>query len=488
MARRIVLTMLCLVGALLVTAVIPLGLLTTARERDSFREDTVLSARALAALAEDGLTEHNGGQRMASVLARASLSGEHAWVYDKAGRLVARTGQVRPGDDAGASLRSPAGLAPAGLAPAGVVPAGVVPAVLRHGGTVVTQAQDQLRVATAVETASGRPPAGVVVLARSTAELDERLRVVGGGLTAFAAAGLVGGVLVAIGFARWVGRPLSALDAAAQRLGGDALDTRSVTGQGPPEVRRLASTFNAMAGRLEALVHGHRATMADVSHQLRTPLAALRLRLDVLAQDADPATAADLADAQEEIARLSRLVDGLLAVARAENVVTEPVAVAVAGVLRDRVAAWAPVADERGVDLASADSGPSVQASLGDGHLEQILDNLLANALDAVPAGGQVRVSAAPGERGVRIVVADTGPGMDKAQREAAFRRFASNTSGGTGLGLAIVHRLVTSNGGSAALSDTPGGGLTVTLDLPAAQPGHVRHPAEAVSRKGDDS
>ena len=488
MARRIVLTMLCLVGALLVTAVIPLGLLTTARERDSFREDTVLSARALAALAEDGLTEHNGGQRTASVLARASLPGEHAWVYDKAGRLVARTGQVRPGDDAGASLRSPAGLAPAGLAPAGVVPAGVVPAVLRHGGTVVTQAQDQLQVATAVETASGRPPAGVVVLARSTAELDERLRVLWAWLTAIAAAGLVAGVLVAIGFARWVGRPLSALDAAAQRLGGDALDTRSVTGQGPPEVRRLASTFNAMAGRLEALVHGHRATMADVSHQLRTPLAALRLRLDVLAQDADPATAADLADAQEEIARLSRLVDGLLAVARAENVVTEPVAVAVAGVLRDRVAAWAPVADERGVDLASADSEPPVQASLGDGHLEQILDNLLANALDAVPAGGQVRVSAAPGERGVRIVVADTGPGMDKAQREAAFRRFASNTSGGTGLGLAIVHRLVTSNGGSAALSDTPGSGLTVTLDLPAAQPGHVRHPAEAVSRKGDDS
>ena len=487
MARRIVLTMLCLVGALLVTAVIPLGLLTTARERDSFREDTVLSARALAALAEDGLTEHNGGQRMASVLARASLSGEHAWVYDKAGRLVARTGQVRPGDDAGASLRSPAGLAPAGLAPAGVVPAGVVPAVLRHGGTVVTQAQDQLQVATAVETASGRPPAGVVVLARSTAELDERLRVLWAWLTAIAAAGLVAGVLVAIGFARWVGRPLSALDAAAQRLGGDALDTRSVTGQGPPEVRRLASTFNAMAGRLEALVHGHRATMADVSHQLRTPLAALRLRLDVLAQDADPATVADLADAQEEIARLSRLVDGLLAVARAENVVTEPVAVAVADVLRDRVAAWAPVADERGVDLAPADSEP-VRASLGDGHLEQILDNLLANALDAVPAGGQVRVSAAPGERGVRIVVADTGPGMDKAQREAAFRRFASNTSGGTGLGLAIVHRLVTSNGGSAALSDTPGSGLTVTLDLPAAQPGHVRHPAEAVSRKGDDS
>jgi signal transduction histidine kinase len=328
---------------------------------------------------------------------------------------------------------------------------------------------------------------GVVVLARSTAELEERLRVLWAGLAAIAAAGLVAGALVAVGFARWVGRPLSALDAAAQRLGGDALDTRSVTGQGPPEVRRLASTFNAMAGRLEALVHGHRATMADVSHQLRTPLAALRLRLDVLAQDADPDTAAELADAQEEIARLSRLVDGLLAIARAENVVTEPVAVAVDEVIGDRVAAWAPVADEREVTLAV--SGPcQVRASLGAGHLEQILDNLLANALDAVPAGGHIRVGALADGRGVQIVVADDGSGMSQAQQEGAFRRFASNTSGGTGLGLAIVHRLVTSNGGSAALSDTVGGGLTVTLDLPTAQPGQVRRPAEAVSRKGEIS
>jgi signal transduction histidine kinase len=472
MARRIVLTMLALVGALLVTSVIPLGLLTTARERDSFREDTLLSARAFAALAEDGLTEHTGSQGMVPVLAQASTPGEDAWVYSKAGRLVAHVSHPGP-DDAGGGGRP--------------APPGLVSAVLRDGRTVVTQAQGQVRVATAVETVSGRPPVGVVVLARSTAELDERLRVLWTWLIVIATAGLAAGVLVAVGFARWVGRPLSALDAAAQRLGGDALDTRAVTGHGPPEVRRLAGTFNAMAGRLEALVHGHRATMADVSHQLRTPLTALRLRLDVLAQDADPATAAELLDAQEEIARLSRLVDGLLAVARAENVVTEPAVVAVADVLRDRVAAWAPVAGEREVTLALPDSGP-VYASLGEGHLEQILDNLLANALDAVPAGGHVRVSAMAGGRGVRIVVADSGPGMNQAQRDAAFRRFASNTSGGTGLGLAIVHRLVTSNGGSAALSDTPGGGLTVTLDLPVAQPGQVRHPAEAVSRKGEDS
>ena len=177
-------------------------------------------------------------------------------------------------------------------------------------------------------------------------------------------------------------------------------------------MRRLAGTFNTMAGRLEALVHGHRAMMADVSHQLRTPLAALRLRLDLLAADADEATAAELAGAQEEIARLSRLVDGLLAVARAESVITEPVPVAVAGVIRDRVAAWAPVAEERAVLLSAAGPG-QVRASLGEGHLEQILDNLIANALDAVPAGGHIRVSAQPGGQGALIAVADDGPGHE---------------------------------------------------------------------------
>jgi signal transduction histidine kinase len=75
-------------------------------------------------------------------------------------------------------------------------------------------------------------------------------------------------------------------------------------------------------------------------------------------------------------------------------------------------------------------------------------------------------------------VVADDGPGMSRAQQEAAFRRFVSNTSGGTGLGLAIVHRLVTSNGGSAELSDTPGGGLRVTIDLPATSADPAAAPA----------
>jgi signal transduction histidine kinase len=305
-----------------------------------------------------------------------------------------------------------------------------------------------------------------VVLSRSTAGLEGRLRVLWMWLAVVAAAGLAAGAAAAAALARWVSQPLNSLESAAQRLGAGALDTRSQAGQGPPEVRRLARHFNAMAGRLETLVHGSRATIADVSHQLRTPLTALRLRLELLTQDADPQTAGELADAQEEISRLSRLVDGLLAVARAENVVVEPVPVSVDAVIKDRAAAWRPVAEERAVVLAQACQGP-VRALAGAGHLEQILDNLLANALDAVPSGGRVQVSAVADGGNVRVVVADDGPGMSQAQQAQAFRRFASTAPGGAGLGLAIVHRLVTSNGGNAHLSDTPGGGLTVTVDLP---------------------
>src|SRR6185437_13581980 len=101
----------------------------------------------------------------------------------------------------------------------------------------------------------------------------------------------------------------------AARLAFGHLAIRAVVDSGPPELRRLATTFNTMAGRLEALVHGNRAVIADVSHQLRTPLAALRLRLDLLAADPDPdpeTTGHELAGALEELARLSRLVDGLL--------------------------------------------------------------------------------------------------------------------------------------------------------------------------------
>jgi signal transduction histidine kinase len=460
MARRIVLTMLALIGALLVTTVVPLGLITTGHERNSFRTDTTLSAQMVAGLAEDRLADRPPGGALTRTLVQARHTGERVQVYSLGRQVVAGTG--------GAGLGVPSAMLSAGL----------------RGRTVVlTGRGDRLQVVVPVAGDNGRSIVGAVVLSRSTEELQERVGVLWTWLGTVALAGLAAAAVTAIALARWVSRPLNALDAAAQRLGSGALDTRSAAGTGPPEVRRLARNFNTMAGRLESLVHGARATMADVSHQLRTPLAALRLRLDVLSQDSDPATAEDLAGAQHEIARLSHLVDGLLAVARAESALVEPVTIRVDEVIRDRVTAWRPVAEERGVELRQSCAGP-VSAQAGQGHLEQVLDNLLANALDAVPAGGHVVISAAADGDGACLVVADDGPGMTPQQREMAFRRFFSSTPGGAGLGLAIVHRLVTSNGGSAALSDTPGGGLTVTLTLLAGPADGARRPPAAPGQK----
>jgi signal transduction histidine kinase len=222
-------------------------------------------------------------------------------------------------------------------------------------------------------------------------------------------------------------------------------------------------------------------------------LTALRLRLELLAADSGPDAAAELAEAQAEIARLSRLVDGLLATARAEAAGEQPESIDVAEAVNERVAAWQPVADGHGVKLVAErhDPAPTGRAAtikaglgaaglggssesppvvvLGSGHLEQILDNLLDNAIDALAAGGgMVRVTVGRSDAGVTLTVADDGPGMTPQERSRAFLRFTTGSQNGTGLGLAIVHRLVTTDGGTIRLADTPGGGLTVVIDFPA--------------------
>ena len=280
---------------------------------------------------------------------------------------------------------------------------------------------------------------------------------------------------LSLALARWVGRPLRRLDATAGRFGAGELTVRASTMIGPPETRHLAGTFNDMAGRLESLIESHQSLVADISHQLRTPLAALRLRLELLHDDVDPAAAGELDGALGEIARLSRLVDGLLAVARAEHTRPSPVTIDLGKLVRERVAIWSPLAQERQIHLL-ASPGPASPAGVAAtaGHLEQVLDNLLANALDVTPGEGQITVSVRPHHDLIRLEVIDSGPGMTPAQRENAFRRFwtqpadspSRDSASGSGLGLAIVHRLITVDGGTIQLADAPGHGLEVQIDL----------------------
>ncbi|MGW2515502.1 sensor histidine kinase [Streptomyces sp. NPDC001617] len=443
MSRRITLTFLALTTVLLVLAVVPLGVLMTARERVSFRDDQRSATRVIAAASEEYLSDHRSAAAMRKELAAAAEAGDCAAVYDDEARLVASTpcAAARGGESDELVERVLAGHEP-------------------------EPPENEGRLLAAEPAGDVREPAGAVVLARSAGPLNARVAAIWGWSAGIGALGLAACVLLSVRLARWVSRPLSTLDAAAQRLGEGELGERTAVDGGPPEVRRLAATFNTMAGRTEALVHGHRAVIADVSHQLRTPLAALRLRLDVLAAGAEGDTAAELAAAQVEIARLSRLVDGLLAVARAEQTTPRRVAVRVDEVVEERVAAWSPVAEERGVRL-TASTGSTLTAAVGVGHLEQVLDNLVANALDAVDDGGSVTVGLRSAGPSAEVRVRDDGPGMGAEAKAVAFHRFGNPEARGTGLGLAIVHRLVTANGGVVRLEDTPGGGLTVVLELP---------------------
>jgi signal transduction histidine kinase len=499
---RIVLVLLAFTAAILVGAVVPLTLIATGHDRASYIQATAAVARSDAELASPRLLDaalQEAGQLTPSDAGQQALANLPA--------LFIALEDVQPGDGLlilSSALKTPVGSEdmpqgePAGFwntlaeeaalrDEAQVKPLPLGQEVLTEPGQAVTQTVRSEVIAAVPVYGQVKAPVygqvtatpswvGTAIVVRSTKALDTDVTGLWVILGAISALAMIAAALLAFGLARWVSRPLKGLDAATRRLADGDLAIRTVAGSGPPELRRLGTTFNTMAGRLEALVYGNRAVIADVSHQLRTPLAALRLRLDLLAADAahsDPATGHELAGALDELARLSRLVDGLLAVARAENVVPVPVAVDVAEVARERVVAWHPVADDRGIVLTTTSAGgsgsanASVLAWIGEGHLEQILDNLIANALEALSPGQRVTLMTAATPTGARIIVRDHGPGMSAEDRERAFLRFSTSSPNGTGLGLAIVHRLTTSNGGTAQLDETPGGGLTVTLDFP---------------------
>ena len=498
MTRRILLVLLTFTAAVLVGAVVPLTLDAASHDRTSFIQATAGMARTDAAIAQSRLdalatSPPSNAADESEGKADPALFGLIDQIKQLGDGLLILSGSPQHGN------RLVDKAMPPGNWVRLAIQAEEQGQLAKNAGQLVepiTEAAGSRIVAAMPVFRGGRYElVGTVILARSTGSLDSdvvKLWVILGTIAVLA---MIGAALLAFGLARWVSRPLAGLDAAAGRLADGHLDIRAVVDSGPPELRRLATTFNTMAGRLEALVHGNRAVIADVSHQLRTPLAALRLRLDLLAADPDPdpeTTGHELAGALEELARLSRLVDGLLAVARAENVVPVPAAIDVAEVARERVVAWHPVADDRGIVLEAGEAGRDagraggdggreplvrgrggwaarspVLAWMGEGHLEQVLDNLIANALDALSAGGRVTVTTTATTAGARISVADDGPGMSAEDRERAFLRFTTSNPNGTGLGLAIVHRLVTSNGGTAKLTETPGGGLTAVLEFP---------------------
>ena len=303
-----------------------------------------------------------------------------------------------------------------------------------------------------------------------TAAIDRQVRRYRIVLAAIAAIVLGATAIVGWWIARWVTRPLVDLRDSARRVSAGDLAERAKSTDGPPEVQQLARDFNEMVARLERTVLAQEAFVADASHQLRSPLTALRLRIENLQAGLPEGDAGEAEATMAELDRLNRLVNGLLTLARADRRATERTRQHLTAIARERVTSWEPAADDEGIRLTARGDGDPV-VDLAEGALEQVLDNLIANALEAAPSGStvQVDVSSRPGL--VELTVSDRGPGLAAELREHAFDRFWSErgAGSGSGLGLAIVKRLVEADGGSVHLEEHTGGGLRAVVRYPVA-------------------
>lgn len=474
MIRRLVLSYLALTLAVLAALEIPLAVNYASRLEGQLTADLQRDAFAIASFSEDTVEGRGNAdlQQLAENYA-AQSEGARVVIVDASGTAVADSNPSRP--DESFANRPEISDALAGQPTSGRRPSETL-------GTDL--------VYVAVPIASGTVT-GAVRVSYSTNQLNDRVRAYWLTLAAIGAISLTAAAGIGIALARGVAQPLAELEETATALGQGDLAARAPADSGPPEVRELARSFNATAGRLEELVSAQEQFVADASHQLRTPLTALRLRLENLqdefgdrhdAADLAPAdraaVEADLAAALDETIRLSRLVDGLLALARADRTDTTATAedLAVAQVLDDRAEMWGPVAEERQVAIAYEPTGARVRAT--PDRLSQILDNLIANALEVAPAGSTLtlRAGTVDGPGGdVEIHVVDEGPGLTDEQRAHAFDRFwrASSTRselGGSGLGLAIVRKLARADGGDAELRAAPDGGVDAVVVLPAVR------------------
>ncbi len=326
----------------------------------------------------------------------------------------------------------------------------------------------------AVPVLSSARPVGVVRLTYPATTIDDRVSSKVRGILVVGLISLSAAALAAALMATTIVRPLRRLRRATEHVATGSFDTRAAVDEGAPEIRSLAASFNTMTEKISSLVERQRSFAGDASHQLRTPLTALRLQLERAAVnvDTDPAAArGDIEAASEETERLQRLVEGLLMLARADQGAVQTQPIDVADIVTERAAIWAPLADDRGVTVTAGEIA-ELTARAVPGALEQIVDNYIDNALNASMPGNEITVSALGEDGWATIHVADRGPGMPTDQLAHAFDRFwrsASATHDGSGLGLAIVWQLAEASGGAVALANRTGGGLDASVRLPLA-------------------
>lgn len=323
-------------------------------------------------------------------------------------------------------------------------------------------------LATSVPVFEHGRPRGAVRITQSVAAVNRAVRASILDVAALAAIVLAMGLVVGWLIAAQIARPIRRLDRTARRVAGGDLEVEAVV-EGSAEQRSLARTFNEMTRRVRRLLRVQQDFVADASHQLRTPLTGLRLRLEALGERFrdDPPVEAEIDAAMAEIDRLSHTVDELLILSRAGEHDLPGERVDLAHVAHRAAERWGATAAQRGVGLEVGRDGDGATGWIAPPDLDRALDALVENALLYSPGGSTVTIDAAPGE----IAVLDRGPGLAAGEEEAVFERFRRGSAGqggptGTGLGLAIARELARQWDGDVTLTPREGGGLRATIEV----------------------
>lgn len=285
---------------------------------------------------------------------------------------------------------------------------------------------------------------------------------------------LVGSVILSRWLARRLIEPVQELTTAAARIvGASDLSTR-LTWNGPnDELGRLISVFNKMMERLQHVFSVQQRFVADISHELRTPLTSILLNVDLMKKigaDEDSLTAI-----YTDTERMSRLVNDLLMLARADygGVSVHMTPLDADEVVSDAVRAARPLAEAKGIKLSVVHIEPL--RIYGDvQQLQQLMGNLISNAIKFTPEGGAVSLNIQRVDRMARIEITDTGIGISPEQQERIFDRFyqvdpsrTQDGTGGFGLGLSVSRWIAESHNGSIEVRSQPGQGSTFTVSLP---------------------
>jgi signal transduction histidine kinase len=285
-------------------------------------------------------------------------------------------------------------------------------------------------------------------------------------------AGEIAAMLLAVGAALrltgWVLKPVRVLDATTHDIATGRLKSRVAPSGGPPELRRLARSFNEMADHVEDVLEQQRAFVADASHQLRNPLSALLLRIELLALEL-PEGNEEIASVQTEGKRLARVLDDLLDLALAEHSEADLKVTDIGALAAERLAAWSPTAEAKGVRLVG--DCPPTTGWADPVTLSSALDAVIDNAVKFTPPDETVRVTVTSTGTTATVEVTDNGPGLTDEELARVGDRFwrsgRHQNIKGSGLGLSICRALLAAGDGSISFGHHEPHGLTVTVTVP---------------------